>query len=336
MWSVIIGVGVSLGFRAVDPTDPSGVTVFNPDTIFLFGLLIIFTILVLLTTIYAIYVKIYIKRYYYDCGDKFITIKKGVFAPTEIHVQYQKIQDVYVDQDILDRIIGLYDVHIASATVTSGIEAHIDGVSYDVSESIKKILLAKIQGTSGLGVQEAPVEIIPHPNSVKFNQKISSETYPMGGAWILFSFVLAIGVSLLFSVFLGVGIWVMRGFIDFNILWTFIIFCSLFFCSFIGCVIWKNNYYFEFLPDHILFRTGLISIQENHLPYKSIQNVLNKQGVLSRILGLSTLVIENAAGWHSVISLVWQPAAKAQELNDILNDVVIKTNPQNQNYNMGL
>lgn len=30
-------------------------------------------------------------------------------------------------------------MHIASATVTSGIEAHIDGVSYDVSESIKKI-----------------------------------------------------------------------------------------------------------------------------------------------------------------------------------------------------
>lgn len=37
MWSVIIGVGVSLGFRAVDPTDPSGVTVFNPDTVLFLG-----------------------------------------------------------------------------------------------------------------------------------------------------------------------------------------------------------------------------------------------------------------------------------------------------------
>lgn len=92
---------------------------------------IIFVIIViffLCAVPYGFYVRAYIRRYFYDGNENFLTIRKGVFAPTEIHVQYQKIQDVYVDQDILDRIMGLYDVHIASATVTSGIEAHIDGV----------------------------------------------------------------------------------------------------------------------------------------------------------------------------------------------------------------
>src|SRR4051812_46797989 len=35
---------------------------------------------------YAIYVRVYIRRYYYDANENFVTIKKGVFAPTEIHV----------------------------------------------------------------------------------------------------------------------------------------------------------------------------------------------------------------------------------------------------------
>src|SRR5258707_489410 len=67
---------------------------------FLMALLIGLAIyIVLVFAPYAIYVDIYIRRYYYDINENFITIKKGVFAPAEIHVQFQKIQDVYVDQD---------------------------------------------------------------------------------------------------------------------------------------------------------------------------------------------------------------------------------------------
>ncbi len=58
--------------------------------------------LFLVTIIFSWYVKTYIRTYFYDGEENFITIKKGVFAPTEIHVQWKKIQDVYVDQDILD------------------------------------------------------------------------------------------------------------------------------------------------------------------------------------------------------------------------------------------
>ena len=93
--------------------------------------------LILVAVLYGLYISAYIRRYYYDASEQFLTIQKGVFAPTEIHVPYGKIQDVYVDQDVLDRIMGLYDVHIASATATSGIEAHIDGVDTRVAENLK-------------------------------------------------------------------------------------------------------------------------------------------------------------------------------------------------------
>jgi len=313
------------------------------------GLIVVFLLL------YPFYVKTYIKRYYYDCGDQFITIKKGVFAPTEIHVQYQKIQDVYVDQDILDRMMGLYDVHIASATVTSGIEAHIDGVNAEVAENLKNIILAKIHGASNVSNQpqvSSSTPQKPQSNVAQFNQKISSDTYPISKKWVWSSFISAIFFSIFIVIFLA--IFFIRIIVDSsNINYAIfplllLLFLVIFFIKIVVTFVWKKNYYFEFLPDYVLLRTGVFSRQENHLPYKSIQNILNKQSVLDRILGLGTVVIQNAAQQmvqssrgrgtvvESGISIVWQPKEKAEELNNILNGIVNKINPQNSSNMMGL
>ena len=68
------------------------------------GLLVFLVSFVLHIGWYWWYFKAYIRNYFYEGEGAFITIKKGVFAPREIHVQYAKIQDVYVDQDIVDRV----------------------------------------------------------------------------------------------------------------------------------------------------------------------------------------------------------------------------------------
>ena len=299
-----------------------------------FTYLVPITALVILIIIFlrVWYIKVYIKRYYYDCGEQFITIKKGVFAPTEIHVQYQKIQDVYVDQDILDRIMGLYDVHIASATITSGIEAHIDGVNAEVAENLKNIILEKIRGvgTPSSSAQTPVSQSVPQSNPVQFGQKISSETYPMGGAWV----VHALWSSLVYSFIYSLVLW---RFLPLSLFYNAVVFGIIFFLHVIWQSIWKQNFYFEFTPDYIVLRTGVISRQEEHLPYKSIQNILNKQSILDRVLGLSTVVIQNAAQQmvgkgqvvESGIALIWQPKAKAEALNAVLNDIVSKVNPQN-------
>ena len=64
-------------------------------------------LMVLFMGLSAWYISAYIKSYYYSDDEGFITIRKGVFTPTEIHVQYGRIQDVYVDQDLFDRMFGL-------------------------------------------------------------------------------------------------------------------------------------------------------------------------------------------------------------------------------------
>src|SRR3989338_3886729 len=67
-----------------------------------------------------IYEVFYMKYYFYDIVGSTLIIKKGVFSRNEICLPFNRLQDVYVDQDIWDRIFGLYDVHVSSATFISG------------------------------------------------------------------------------------------------------------------------------------------------------------------------------------------------------------------------
>jgi len=105
----------------------------------MFGFLFLF---ILLTYLYQ---RWYFAVYFYDLTPDFIQIKKGPITPREITVPYERIQDVYVDQDLLDRIFGLYDVHISSATISSGMEAHIDGVEKQAAEGLRNIILQTVQ-----------------------------------------------------------------------------------------------------------------------------------------------------------------------------------------------
>jgi len=112
---------------------------FGITTFGIFGLLFF---VILFTYLYE---RWYFAVYFYDLANDFIQIKKGPITPREITIPYERIQDVYVDQDIFDRIFGLYDVHLSSATVSSGMEAHIDGVDKKGAEGLRAILLETIK-----------------------------------------------------------------------------------------------------------------------------------------------------------------------------------------------
>ncbi|MCX6788303.1 MAG: PH domain-containing protein [Candidatus Jorgensenbacteria bacterium] len=106
------------------------------------GLLGLLTVIFFLTYLYE---RWYFAVYFYDLTPDFIQIKKGPITPREITIPYERIQDVYVDQDLFDRIFGLYDVHLSSATASSGMEAHIDGVEKQAAEGLRAILLETIK-----------------------------------------------------------------------------------------------------------------------------------------------------------------------------------------------
>lgn len=116
----------------------------NFSLVLLEGFIFLILLLVILIAEY-IYQKWYYTVYFYDLTDSFIIIKKGVFTPREISVPYERVQDIYMDQDLFDRFFGLYDVHISSATISSGFEAHIDGVEKEAADGLKNLLLTTVQ-----------------------------------------------------------------------------------------------------------------------------------------------------------------------------------------------
>lgn len=104
----------------------------------------IFSLLFLIVLIVYLYQRWYYATYFYDLTPDYIVIKKGPITPQEITIPYERVQDIYVDQDLLDRIFGLYDVHLSSATISSGIEAHIDGVEKPATDGLRTMLLQTV------------------------------------------------------------------------------------------------------------------------------------------------------------------------------------------------
>lgn len=111
----------------------------------IFLIVILIGVLLLLSCFFMYQFQIwYFQVYFYDLTEDFIIIRKRVLTPREITIPYERIQDVYVDQDLLDRIFGLYDVHLSSATVSSGMEAHIDGLEKEAAGSLRTKILEKL------------------------------------------------------------------------------------------------------------------------------------------------------------------------------------------------
>src|SRR3990167_7909338 len=91
-----------------------------------------------------LYQRWYYAVYFYDLTPDYIVIKKGPITPVEVTIPYERVQDVYVDQDLFDRIFSLYDVHLSSATISSGMAAHIDGVEKESADGLRAQLLKTV------------------------------------------------------------------------------------------------------------------------------------------------------------------------------------------------
>ncbi|MES2014787.1 MAG: PH domain-containing protein [Patescibacteria group bacterium] len=295
---------------------------------------------------YAWYVKAYIRHYYYDVNENFITIKKGVFAPAEIHVQYSKIQDVYVDQDILDRIMGLYDVHIASATATSAIEAHIDGVEKGSADGLKDLLLGKLRGMNTSETVPTMSENSAPNSVVHLTEEVSSKGYPILGRWLALQAIgcfiaacLMPGLLLFYFMIPGknsnTSLMALLGIHGGTLFALWFVAATLYFVlSFSYQVFWRNTFSFNFLPEYLVLRRGVISRQETHLPYRSVQDVAVSQTIFERMFGLATVRIENAAApvmigktmVSSALRIPGQSLGKANQLSEIVKRVALTKN----------
>ncbi len=134
---LLVGWVIVVGLLLANNANGGGLVLVS--TVGVFGFLFL---VILLTYLYQ---RWYYAVYFYDLTDDFVIIRKGPITPTEVTIPYERIQDVYMDQDLLDRFFGLYDVHLSSATASSGMEAHIDGVEKPAADGLKQSLLETVR-----------------------------------------------------------------------------------------------------------------------------------------------------------------------------------------------
>ena len=290
----------------------------------------------------VIYIKKYISNYYYEWENEYLTIRKGVFTSTEIHVPYNKIQDVYVDQDIFDRFLfWLYDVHISSATAWSAMEAHIDGVDATCAEWLKEYILNKMQWgnnqkeeTKTVSLQESPVST----NNIVWTSNISSMTYPLSKKRFLVNTIKAFSSSITTAILIALYIFIKKDWttsfwsviekigLSNSIMWIIWVIVIVLIWAIIYTRLFKKNYKFEFLKDYIQQKTGILSRSESNVPYQRIQDVTIQQSFVERIIWIYNVNIANASQWNldnaSDVSLVWLSKIDAETISNLLRKQV--------------
>jgi uncharacterized membrane protein YdbT with pleckstrin-like domain len=123
-------------------------------------LLAVTALLVLWMFWYPIYQYLYYSSYYYDINEKNLYIRKGVTSKREITIPLSKITDVYLDQDMVDIMLGLYDLHVSTPTAESLKFAHISGLNREGATKIKALIFKHIHKESNSEMEEG-LETVP-------------------------------------------------------------------------------------------------------------------------------------------------------------------------------
>jgi membrane protein YdbS with pleckstrin-like domain len=91
-----------------------------------------------------VYEYFYYRSYSYGDNQEMLVLRKGVFTKREVTVPYKKMQNIFVNQDIFDKLFGLYDVHVSTVGLISQMQLHIDGVSKKNADSLKVLFKHRI------------------------------------------------------------------------------------------------------------------------------------------------------------------------------------------------
>ena len=113
--------------------------------------------------------------------------------------------------------------------------------------------------------------------------------------WLFFSFFLA----LLFNTFIPL----MASFFILLIVFSLI--------NYAYCRLLAQSYRIELSEEGVLLDSGILNKKHETLIYNKIQSILINRSVIERILGLSTMVIQNAMGNPETIPGLGEAAAES-------------------------
>jgi len=234
----------------------------------IYALILIFPLMIIV----FIYQIFYFKSYFYDLSEGELVIKKGVLHRKETTIPLNKIQDVYLDQDILDRIFGLWDLHISTGSEVSGFEAHIDGVGEKDARIMRNILLKK---------------------TVFEEERVKEVYFPDKRGLIIMGFRSFFIISLLIIFIL---LFLLSSFSSILSPFLLILILLVFICLLILNFLEFNAIRYELRDEGVFIKRGFITPRESLLLYRNIQDVEETQDILDIFLGIKNLLVKTMSG----------------------------------------
>jgi len=232
-----------------------------------------------LAMIAAVYLwqKEYYKVYFYDLTDTGLEIKKGVFFPNSITIPIEKVSDVYMDQDLLDRVFGLYDLHFSSASMSSGTLAHIDGLDKPTMEGLRNHLMSVFKVNRGEAPSQAETKTGVAMEQSAGQKPLAAYKPAPEGYWISLASSLIACFLLFLIIFppLVLLIFVLALPIAYVVKMDF------------------NAMSYEVRGDGIWVRKGWLNPSETMLFYGNIQDIDVNESLLERFVGLKSVNVKS-------------------------------------------
>lgn len=283
----------------------------------------------LILVISVIYQWLYYKYYYYNFEQDSAEIMKGVVSRSTGHVRYGKIQNIYVDQDFLDRVFGLYDVHYETAGEFSGIYSHVDGLVKENADKLTAFLNDRVQNKDSqkeTSVDSGANNKIQENITDENDQRIfTRENIPVEKKII---FANTVVMTIVYSIMLFIGV----GYLS-DLLVKFIgdslmtlTFIGIIPITFVGVLIyeliWFKNFYFKFDKSGGVITEKVLSVSNTHVYFNRVQNIDVSQSTLERILGLYEVTMETASEGTAgnAITITGLKKENAETLRDFLLD----------------
>lgn len=93
----------------------------------------------------CIYQYFYFKTYYFSLDATNVTIKKGLMTRTQIMIPYERIQEVSLQQNFINRLLGIYTLNFNSAAYYSKKASCIEGLQKQAADTLHQFAAQQIR-----------------------------------------------------------------------------------------------------------------------------------------------------------------------------------------------
>jgi putative membrane protein len=272
-------------------------------------------------------------RYFFHLEENQLVIQKGVFNRSLTKLPFKRIQNLYIEQNVLHRLLGVVSLRVDSAG-SSGHEVTIDALERSDAEAIRAYVHEQKQEDSPMEVSSGDASVHEGPVSQSLVLQLTFED------------LLRIGVTQNHLATAGVIVGTVFGFL-FTVagafeqdlvktlierwptlqsgFWVFlvlagILFVLAFFLTLIRTVAQHYDLQFFESRDGFQLKAGLFNRREASMQKRKIQLVRWTDNPLRRLLGLYRVSIHQAtSGSERTAEQISIPGCKTAQVNDVVH-----------------